>query len=196
MYKSVSRRQTDYSANSFWDIHGNANCQTVIFGNDTGDVFSKVIVTGDTTIHLRIVDSAAFWSGDSDLDAVADGCDNCPDNFNPNQANSDSDDFPDSCDNCPYAYNPDQIDTDANQIGDACDIGCCTLRGDVANPIDGSVLINDLTFLVDYLFKGGAQPGCIENGDCAVPLDGSILVNDLVFLVDYLFKGGAIPPSC
>lgn len=74
--------------------------------------------------------------------------------------------------------------------------GCCLLRGDVANPKDGMVLVNDIVMLVDYLFKGGVAPNCLDEGDCAIPLDGAILVNDIVWLVDYLFKGGAAPPPC
>jgi len=76
------------------------------------------------------------------------------------------------------------------------DTCCCFVRGDVAIPTDGIVLVNDLVFLVDYLFKGGEGPGCPVHGDCAEPLDGICLVNDLVWLVDYLFKGGPTPPAC
>ena len=74
--------------------------------------------------------------------------------------------------------------------------GCCTLRGDVAEPKDDMVLVNDIVWLVDFLFKGGTAPACLDEGDCAIPLDGSILVNDIVWLVDFLFKGGAAPPAC
>jgi len=73
---------------------------------------------------------------------------------------------------------------------------CCELRGDVALPKDLIVLVNDIVWLVDYLFKGGPPPNCLEEGDCAIPLDGIILVNDIVWLVDYLFKGGPPPPPC
>ncbi|MFH2048899.1 MAG: LamG-like jellyroll fold domain-containing protein, partial [bacterium] len=73
---------------------------------------------------------------------------------------------------------------------------CCEVRGDVAFPKDGSVLVNDLVWLVNYLFKGGSAPTCLEEGDAAVPTDGNILVNDLVWLVNYLFKGGLAPSPC
>lgn len=72
---------------------------------------------------------------------------------------------------------------------------CCNhdgIRGD-AN-LDGAILVDDLTLLVDYLFKGGPPPVCYEEGDANG--DGSILVNDLTLLVDYLFKGGPAPEEC
>ncbi len=71
---------------------------------------------------------------------------------------------------------------------------CCQgVRGDVNN--DGSdANILDLTFLVDYIFRGGEFPSCFEeadlNADCAV----NIL--DLTFQVDYGFRGGPAPGSC
>ncbi len=74
--------------------------------------------------------------------------------------------------------------------------GCCIARGDVVSPPDGNVLVNDLVFLVNYIFKGGQEPACLEAGDVAPPLDGLTLINDLVFLVNYIFKGGAAPPAC
>ncbi len=73
---------------------------------------------------------------------------------------------------------------------------CCELRGDVGIPKDGSVLVNDIVWLVDYLFKGGTAPSCLDEGDCGIPNDGEILVNDIVWLVDFLFKGGPAPADC
>ncbi|MFH2048498.1 MAG: dockerin type I repeat-containing protein, partial [bacterium] len=72
---------------------------------------------------------------------------------------------------------------------------CCNhdgIRGDVTG--DGSILVNDLVFLVNYMFKGGAQPSCIAEGDANG--DGDIYVNDLTLLVNYLFKGGLPPVAC
>ncbi|MCK4707730.1 MAG: thrombospondin type 3 repeat-containing protein, partial [Gammaproteobacteria bacterium] len=134
-----------------------------------------------------------YYLGDADSDGIPTGCDNCPSVYNSDQADLDVDGVGDVCDNCSDTYNPDQLDTDSDGIGDAC---CCLVRGDVAVPTDGSVLVNDLVFLVDYLFKSGDGPGCPEQSDCAEPLDGACLVNDLVWLVDYLFKGGSAPPAC
>jgi len=60
--------------------------------------------------------------------------------------------------------------------------------------VDGSpnILVSDLVFLVDHLFKGGPPPVPEESGD--VNCDKDFNVADLVFLVDYIFKGG--PPPC
>ena len=57
---------------------------------------------------------------DSDGDNVPDGCDNCPDDPNPDQADTDDDGPGDACDNCPNVPNPDQADSDGDGIGDAC----------------------------------------------------------------------------
>jgi parallel beta-helix repeat protein len=48
------------------------------------------------------------------------GVDNCPDIYNPEQADADGDDVGDVCDNCPDDWNPDQKDSDGDGIGDAC----------------------------------------------------------------------------
>jgi len=54
---------------------------------------------------------------------VGDRCDNCPTEWNRDQADGDGDGVGDLCDNCLEVPNPDQDDVDANGIGDACDIG-------------------------------------------------------------------------
>ncbi len=73
---------------------------------------------------------------------------------------------------------------------------CCDMRGDVKEPTDGQILVNDLVFLVNYVFKGGPLPTCPEEGDVKSPLDGKILINDLVYLVNTVYKGGPPPPPC
>lgn len=58
---------------------------------------------------------------DVDCDGIGDLCDNCL--FEPNrpQTNNDGDCIGDACDNCPLADNTDQRDTDFDEAGDACD---------------------------------------------------------------------------
>ncbi|MEH6516720.1 MAG: thrombospondin type 3 repeat-containing protein [Halioglobus sp.] len=64
---------------------------------------------------------------DSDNDGIADHLDNCPTDYNPDQANSDiavfgnNDLRGDACDNCPDIYNIEQSDTDQDGVGNRCD---------------------------------------------------------------------------
>ena len=82
-------------------------------------------------------------SYDRDCDGIPDLIDNCPDVYNPDQADddhdgignlcdtdtfgcntmedADCDGIPNTVDNCPYTSNTDQRDTDGDGIGDACD---------------------------------------------------------------------------
>jgi C1A family cysteine protease len=55
-------------------------------------------------------------------DGIPDICDNCPEIYNPDQADADKDGIGDACDNCPAAYNPGQEDGDHDGFGDACDL--------------------------------------------------------------------------
>jgi hypothetical protein len=70
---------------------------------------------------------------DSDRDGIPDDLDNCPQIWNPDQADSngngtgnacedtDGDGIPNALDNCPFVFNPDQADSDGDGIGNACD---------------------------------------------------------------------------
>jgi len=101
---------------------------------------------------------------------------------------------------CVDAGNPDpqynDNDGTRNDMGAFPTTSCCVIRGDVAIPVDGFVLVSDLVFLVDYIFKSGESPICPAHGDCAFPVDGKIFVDDLTYLVNYIFKGGPAPPEC
>jgi hypothetical protein len=73
---------------------------------------------------------------------------------------------------------------------------CCVIRGDVVEPPDGMILIDDVMFMIAYLFKCGTVPSCLEVVDCADPPDGIFLVNDVIYVIEYLFNSGPPPAPC
>lgn len=75
-------------------------------------------------------------------------------------------------------------------------IDCCQgMRGNVAYDL-GNANVIDLTFLVDYIFRGSGDPGSCKiesdvNGDGT-----SSNILDLTYLVDYIFRNGPSPGPC
>jgi len=64
-------------------------------------------------------------------------------------------------------------------------------RGDVN--ADGIVNVNDVVYLINYLFVPGSPPPVpLEAGDANC--DGVANVNDVVYLINYLFVPGSPPP--
>jgi hypothetical protein len=65
------------------------------------------------------------------------------------------------------------------------------LPGDVDN--DGQINIEDVVFLINYLFREGSPPDFLElgdvNGDCVVD------IGDVVYLINYLFRDGPLPEN-
>ncbi|MCB9684352.1 MAG: thrombospondin type 3 repeat-containing protein [Alphaproteobacteria bacterium] len=91
---------------------------------------------------------------DLDCDQIGDLCDSCP--YVPDDGtNDDNDCFANACDNCPTVDNPDQRDEDHDGVGDACD-NC--LR--VFNPdqLDSDPLVIGIREEVD--FWGDACDNC------------------------------------
>jgi len=69
--------------------------------------------------------------------------------------------------------------------------GCCDMAGDAND--DAAVNIGDAVHLINYIFKSGPPPPCLNegdaNGDCAIN------IGDAVHLINYIFKSGP-PPVC
>jgi len=64
-------------------------------------------------------------------------------------------------------------------------VGC----GDTDN--SGSVDIDDIIFLVNYIFLGGPSPDPVDLGD--TDCSGEIDIDDVIYLVGYIFLGGNDP---
>jgi len=64
-------------------------------------------------------------------------------------------------------------------------------RGDVDS--SGIVDLTDAVQVLNYLFQGGAPPGCMETAD--VNNDTNVNLTDSVFLLTYLFLGGEPPAA-
>lgn len=107
-----------------------------------GDYQIVAVSQTGLTLNLAAGDSqqagdvayVVFDQDDTDNDGFADGCDNCPNNRNPNQEDLDGDGIGDICDgdvdgdgvdntqdNCPLIANSDQADGDGDGVGDACE---------------------------------------------------------------------------
>lgn len=91
----------------------------------------SVFPVGSTDITCSVTDTSGNQSSctfqvivqpdDPDLDDLGTPCDNCPNDFNPDQADDDADGQANACDNCPAISNPGQTDTDGDGVGDTCD---------------------------------------------------------------------------
>jgi hypothetical protein len=57
---------------------------------------------------------------------------------------------------------------------------------------DGSVDIDDVVYMIAYIFSGGPPPDPPEAGD--VDCSGGLDIDDVVYLIAYIFSGG--PPPC
>ena len=64
-------------------------------------------------------------------------------------------------------------------------------RGDVND--DGAVQLTDGVIVLNWLFKGGEVPSCVEAADADD--NGAVNLTDAIYILQYLFLGGAPPPS-
>jgi len=103
---------------------------------------------------------------------------------------TDTDGLADACDNCPAQFNPDQADSDLDGYGDSCDVCLIVIPGDVN--VSGAVTSADILGVVGYIFKDGIPQPCYANAD--VNCTGVTTTSDIIYLVNHVFKSG--PPPC
>jgi hypothetical protein len=76
-------------------------------------------------------------------------------------------------------------------------VPCCQgIRGNFDNDPNDRININDLDETVDYLFRGGPTPVCLEEANIDGSMQQSPNIADLDYIVDYLFRAGPPPPAC
>ncbi len=68
-------------------------------------------------------------------------------------------------------------------------IVCTYVCGDANR--DGQVDLGDAVRLLNYLYKGGAEPLPLEAGDCN--RDGIVDLADVIYLLNYLYRSGPFP---
>lgn len=89
------------------------------------------------------------------------------------------------------AYTVTGAFTDATPFTES---GQCTYFGHKSGDlnVDGEVNVADLTYFVEYIFRGGPAPEIMELADVDGS-GGSPNIGDLTYLVDFLFRGGQPP---
>lgn len=103
---------------------------------------------------------------------------------------TDQDGFLNQTDNCPNAYNPDQADSNANGIGDVCDAN--VVCGDADH--SGLVNVTDPVFVITYVFNSGPPPNPTCSADATG--EGIVNISDIVAMVNFVFLGGEAPSGC
>jgi hypothetical protein len=56
---------------------------------------------------------------------------------------------------------------------------------------NGILNIQDITFLINYLYKGGPPPMPVGAGDANCT--GIVNIQDITYLINFLYKGGPVP---
>jgi uncharacterized protein (TIGR03382 family) len=154
----------DYDSNDlYWDFF-RFECEfpTDNFDDD-GDLLSQGTITipsGDTSLTSLMVSLA---------------CDNCGDDFNPDQADMDADGAGDLCDNCPMVENPMQEASDGDCLGDYCD-NCIFIDNALQEDFDGDG-DGDMCDNCPETFNPGSPPGAFEQADADLDTIGDACDN-------------------
>ena len=111
-------------------------------------------------------------------------------------ADNDNDGVPDYADNCPDVYNPDQADNDGDGIGNACCCGYYTsgYTGNTNCDVDGTRNLQDVTRLIDFIYLSKQALCCSANGDTNG--DGVSNLQDVTRLIDNIYLSKLPTEAC
>ncbi len=170
LFTDTSTSSDDEIVSWAWDFNNDG----VVDSNLKNPTYTYTLA-GTYTVSLTVADEhgatgtetkTAYITvySDTDHDGIHDGIDNCPNVYNPDQADMDGDGIGDACDpdvdgdgipndvdNCPTVANPDQTDTDGDGIGDACTVThCVTTSAELQNALNEAPWngMNDVILLV------------------------------------------------
>jgi len=75
---------------------------------------------------------------------------------------------------------------------------CCAddLAGNVDCDANDTINIFDATYLIDYLYKGGPKPCCLDKANINGDRNGTVNLFDISYLISYLYKGGGPLAPC
>lgn len=107
----------------------------------------------------------------------------------------DQDQICDHKDNCPETYNPDQADADSDGEGDAC---CCVgVVGNTNGDPEEQVDVSDLMYMVNRLFLlTNGDSYCPAEWNINGDPGGTVDISDITSMVAHLFTTFAPLPSC
>ena len=95
-------------------------------------------------------------------------------------------------DNCPQHFNPDQADRDNDGVGDICAILLLPfVRSDANGDLRSD--ISDPICMLNFLFRGIDIPWCMDATDAND--DGAVDISDPIWTTHFEFLGGPEPPA-
>ena len=180
----------------------------------SGDNTQVSVVVKSTTCEANglltdlVIGSSVYV--DSDQDGFYDFQDNCPNTYNPDQADRDHDDIGDVCDdsdqdgivdaldNCWAVPNPGQEDANGDNIGDACCCGAFTggQTGNTDCSPDGKCNLTDVSALIDHVYLSRNPLCCQTDGNVSGDLDGIVNLQDITALIDHIYLSKNPTANC
>jgi hypothetical protein len=142
-----------------------------------GYIPHNVVIDGDGVVLL----STSGFNLSAIVAAIEDGLSYL-------EVDTDNDGLLDDSDNCPEDYNPTQADIDGDGDGDACDP--CNNLVWTGGDVDGNTVLDifDITFLVDIILGESNTFICAEEaGD--LTQDGYLNVLDVIGLIQIILGG-------